>query len=330
MKQDTEEPDYRSMNEVQLKYELIKLEKKILDIIGDPIDYKHYSPFLDWCRDDAKVEAVEEIMLDRSYILNLLFDVHCTPAEVARLEKINGMLLEMTNRTYHRTADLVRALLVMNKDDMDDDYMIESRLVPIFDIPYSVLRLEDDEYYGSDFIRMAAILQETEKNKPGMADIFCNWSRLKDKSPLSSDAELECSNDMDDGSTWAEGPLRNPKLEHIVVCHALHALCSHMNWSIPDVLRINDLSIEVKLTIQQFSDQERNRLDWCSNYDLQHFKEVLLKEAADRPEGVSLENALLQRCRDYFEDIADEILDKVGLSDIDLYLETLKNRIDKS
>lgn len=32
------------MNEVQLKYELIKLEKKILDITGDPIDYKHYSP----------------------------------------------------------------------------------------------------------------------------------------------------------------------------------------------------------------------------------------------------------------------------------------------
>ena len=163
-----------------------------------------------------------------------------------------------------------------------------------------------------------------------MADVFCNWSLLKHKSLSATDAELGCSNDMDDGSTWAEGPLRNPKLEHIVVCHALHALCTHMNWSIPDVLRINDLSIEVKLTIQQFSDQERNRLDWCSNYDLQHFKEVLLKEAADRPEGVSLENALLQRCRDYFEDIADEILDKVGLSDIDLYLETLKNRIDKS
>lgn len=85
MKQNTEEPDYRSMNEVQLKYELIKLENKILDITGDPIDYKHYGPFLDWMRDDAKVEAVEEMMLDRSYILNLLFDVHCTPAEVARL-----------------------------------------------------------------------------------------------------------------------------------------------------------------------------------------------------------------------------------------------------
>ena len=72
------------------------------------------------------------------------------------------------------------------------------------------------------------------------------------------------------------------------------------------------------------------RLGWCDNYDLQHFKEVLLKEAADRYEGVSLENALLQRCRDYFEDIADKVLDGVGISDIDLYLETLKDRIDKS
>ena len=329
MKRNIDKPDYRSMDEVQLKHELAGLEQRILGITGDPLDYQHYRRFLDWSRNEVKVNEIEELMSDRCLILNVLFGCHCTPGEVERLEKVNDLLLEMTNRTYHRTADLVRALLVMNKDDMDDDYMIESRLVPIFDIPYSVLRLEDDEYYGSDFIRMAAILQATEKNKPGMADIFCNWSRLKDKSPLSSDAELECSNDMDDGSTWAEGPLRNPKLEHIVVCHALHALCSHMNWSIPDVLRINDLSIEVKLTIQQFSDQERNRLDWCSNYDLQHFKEVLLKEAEPRPEGISLENALLQRCRDHFEDIADEILDKVGLSDIDLYLETLKNRIDK-
>ena len=62
------------------------------------------------------------MMLDRSYILNLLFEIHCTPAEVARLKKINGMLLEMTNRTYHRTADMMRALMVMKKDDLDDDF----------------------------------------------------------------------------------------------------------------------------------------------------------------------------------------------------------------
>ncbi|MGM9752693.1 MAG: hypothetical protein ACI3ZK_01380 [Candidatus Cryptobacteroides sp.] len=218
MKQNTEEPDYRSMNEVQLKYELIKLEKKILDITGDPIDYKHYSPFLDWCRDDAKVEVVEEMMLDRCFILNLLFDIHCTPAEVARLEIINGMLLEMTNRTYHRTAELMRALIVMKKDEMDDDYELEGKLAPRFDIPYSVLRLEDDNYYGSDFIRMAAILQETEKHKPGMTDVSCDWSRLKDKTPLATDKDLECANDLDDGYSWAEDPLRHPKLSGITIC----------------------------------------------------------------------------------------------------------------
>ncbi len=64
MKQKKQGPDYRSMNEVQLKYELIKIENHILDITGDPTDYKHYSPFLDWCQDDAKVEAVKEMMLE--------------------------------------------------------------------------------------------------------------------------------------------------------------------------------------------------------------------------------------------------------------------------
>ena len=45
MKQNTEEPDYRSMNEVQLKYELIKIENHILDITGDPTGDRHYCPF---------------------------------------------------------------------------------------------------------------------------------------------------------------------------------------------------------------------------------------------------------------------------------------------
>ena len=82
------------------------------------------------------------------------------------------------------------------------------------------------------------------------------------------------------------------------------------------------------LGVQQFSDQEKNRLRWWNKYDLPRFKEVLLKEAAARPEGLPLETALLQRCRDYFEDYADEVLDKVGISDVDRYLETLKHKID--
>ena len=46
MKQNAEESVYRPMNEVQLKYELIKIENHTLDITGDPTDYKHSCPFL--------------------------------------------------------------------------------------------------------------------------------------------------------------------------------------------------------------------------------------------------------------------------------------------
>ena len=97
MKQNIEEPDYRSMNEVQFKYELIKLEKKILDITDDPIDYKHYGPFLDWCRDDAKVEVVEEMMLDRKRFPSPDYDGHdfWCKAQRIRFDKAWNLLWEM-------------------------------------------------------------------------------------------------------------------------------------------------------------------------------------------------------------------------------------------
>ncbi len=79
------------MNEVQLKQELIQLEKKILGITGDPLDYKHFTPFLDWSRNEAKVEEVEELMSNRCFILNILFDSYCTRGEVERLKKINAL-----------------------------------------------------------------------------------------------------------------------------------------------------------------------------------------------------------------------------------------------
>ena len=67
--------NYRSLSESQLKAELKNLEARILEITHDPVDYKHYPPFLDWCGDEKSVEAVQEMMSGRSSILNLLFDV---------------------------------------------------------------------------------------------------------------------------------------------------------------------------------------------------------------------------------------------------------------
>lgn len=69
--------DYRSLSESQLKAELKNLETGVLEITHDPVEYKHYTPFLDLCGDEKAVEAIQE-MNDRYRILNLLFDIHCS------------------------------------------------------------------------------------------------------------------------------------------------------------------------------------------------------------------------------------------------------------
>ena len=325
-----EEIDYRTLNEVQLKYELKKLEKRILRITGDPLETRRgYRKFYRWASDKNAVDRVQELMSNRSYLLHLLFEKHCSPEEVARLEKVNTLLLDLTNRTYKRTASLARKVLSMPREELDDDLTVEGKLVPEFDLTSSVLRLEDDAYYGSDFARMAAILQETEEYQPGMADVRCYLDQIENFTPAITDNELGCANELDDGTSWAEAWLSIPPLEHITICYALHALVTHMNWSIPDVLRINDYKIEVTLTVQQFSDQDRNRRWWWTLCDFPRFKEVLLNEADSREEGLPLETFILQRSRDYFEEWADEAFEEVGLTDLDLYFQTLYNKINR-
>ena len=325
----TEEIDYRTLNEVQLKYELKKLEKRILRITGDPLATgKGYRKFFRWASDKNAVDRVQELMSNRSYLLHLLFEKHCTLEEVTRLENVNTLLLDLTNQTYCRTAQMLRSVLSMPAYDQDDDFIVEGKLIPEFDLPGSVLRLEDDSFYGSDFVRMAAILQETEEFQPAMADPRVYPGRIEHYTPLMTDKELGCSNDLDDGISWAEAWLDIPPLKHINICYALHALVTHMNWSIPDVLRINDYKIEVTFTVQQYSDQDRNRRWWWTLCYFPSFKEVLLKEAESRPEDLPLETFILQRSRDYFKEWAEEALSEVGLADLDLYLHTLYNKIN--
>ena len=64
-------------------------------------------------------------MSDRSFILNLLFEKHCTPSEVVRLEKVNELLLDLTNRTYKRTASLARKVLSIPREELNNDHNLD-------------------------------------------------------------------------------------------------------------------------------------------------------------------------------------------------------------
>ena len=48
---------------------------------------------------------------------------------------------------------------------------------------------------------------------------------------------------LDDGCSWAEGCLDVPQFDSIGVCYAVHDLCTHKNYSVPDLLRIRSYSV---------------------------------------------------------------------------------------
>ena len=88
---------------------------------------------------------------------------------------------------------------------------------------------------------------------PEIEECSCNYSPQSTSDM--TDEQLHCVDVWDDGVTWAEGYLRCPELEHIVVCHAVHDICTHKPYSIPDLLRLNDFWVEAHLVCQHIIDQ---------------------------------------------------------------------------
>ena len=192
-------------------------------------------------------EQVRELAGDRAYILNRMLALHCSDAEVARMERLNKYLLDMTNRMYARTTEMFRYMMQMPRNPHDDLVEVEGKLTFWSDTDEAVLKLEDDDFYGSDFRRMIPIADGAEFYDMPVESCFayCD-SNAEGK----SEKELGLVNELDDGETWAEGWLRNPKLDHIVMCHAIHDLATHRAFSIPDVLRLNDFQIVIDTQIR--------------------------------------------------------------------------------
>lgn len=222
---------------------LRETEFKLLNLAGDPLEYEFKAK-----RGGEKVkEQVRELAGDRAYILNRMFALHCSDAEVARMERLNEYLLDMTNRMYARTTEMFRYMMQMPRNPHDDLVEVEGKLTFWSDTDEAVLKLEDDDFYGSDFRRMIPIADGAEFYDMPVESCFayCD-SNAEGK----SEKELGLVNELDDGETWAEGWLRNPKLDHIVMCHAIHDLATHRAFSIPDVLRLNDFQIVIDTQIR--------------------------------------------------------------------------------
>ena len=245
-------------DKAKLRKRLQRIEAAILRITGkdmDRLSVRHVP--------EKKRERIGELIGVRQMLLNRMFVA--TPEEVERMEQVNTLLLQLTRQMYRRSAKLYRKVLDTTRDKtFDDDVVVEGSLKYGCNGPESVLHLTNDHYYGSDFTRMLQIidwLYACDVDGFEIEEIECTSleSIDPDNDPSMSDAELGFADDSDDGTTWAEGWLDHPAFKHICICHAVHDICTHKSYSIPDLLRMNDFWCEVKITHQHIVEQDGRR-----------------------------------------------------------------------
>ena len=187
---------------------------------------KPFDGDLDWKTSTGKM--LDWMLEERACILNRMFELHCTEAEVRRFEHVNEALLKMMNR-FHEEQQQLQKQLDMLPDIVEHG---ANRLYLIGEINYchdyedpKIFSMEEDAFYGSHWNEMLWAVSSVSRMD---AHTIHNGE----------------SNHLDDGQTWAEGPLCIPQFEHICVCYLVHALCTHLRYSIPDLLRMTTYTCE--------------------------------------------------------------------------------------
>ena len=197
-----------------LRQELASTEEEIISLTH---------PFDGRIEPNSSVEKkVSQLLKDRAGILNRMFELHCTGNEVRRFEKVNDALLKMMNRFYAEHQRLRQQLDQL--PDMEEPNV--GKLSLFSEINYchdfgelQLFVMAEDGFYGSRWNEMLWAIDSISK-------------------PDAHAWHDDDRNKLDDGQTWAEGPLCIPQLEHICVCYLTHALCTHLPYSIPDLLRM--------------------------------------------------------------------------------------------
>lgn len=177
----------------------------------------------------ATEEVIDDHLGTRQWILNEMFAKYATEAEVRRFEVVNEWLLALTkqlNERHRILQDQMSAIHTLGGEPFE----LETTLFYSHnnDNP-QLFVMEEDAFYGSRWNEMLWVIGQN--------------SRLDDIGWCCGDHIC----DLDDGQTWAEGHLRIPQLDHLCICYAVHALCTHMRYSIPDILRMTTYAINYQI-----------------------------------------------------------------------------------
>lgn len=233
-------------NTDEIRKLLKKVEAELIKIVGVEKSYSHQK-FGE--EDDEHILLLIEL---RSEILDEMF--LATPVEMKRFEHQNKRLFALTNKMYHRTAEMYRCWLkadMLPKGEKENmHYEIEGWLEYCFEDETSIITMDEDEYYGSDFLYMHNLIDDYQRNRylRGRCEIAsCSADLDSCKLPEMTDEELGFVNELDDGQSWAEGSLHNPAFDKYCICYAAHSICTHSPYSIADMLRMDEFWVQADM-----------------------------------------------------------------------------------
>ena len=153
---------------------------------------------------------------DRHYILNKMFRLHITEREIERFHEVNAHLLELSRQLFKEHHNLVECLETNPIRVIAPNGTIEVESLLDVDEGGSLFLFDDDEDYGSNFSKIADAMAWTED--------------LEIRSRNTYLGERPESDNLDDGTTWAEGCLDLHQFKDIIVCYAVRDLCTHKNY----------------------------------------------------------------------------------------------------
>ena len=248
--------DYmREKTTIEDKRAIIKdVERRVKEVVNREENNSDYF-FRDFSTSER--ELLDDLLDIRNVTLDEMM-LHPTAAEVERLSQLNDKLYKLTMECFEQCRNLWLTLY-RSPYKVNDRfcYDLDSSLRFEYADKDSVLHLENDDYYGSDFDYMIHLTDELIGTGHGKMDTIVNGASAIFFS-TEQETMKELTDTLDDGTSWAEGYLHNKAYDHLCICYAMHALHTHQPWCLPDILRMDDFTINVKLEYERNVSEQRD------------------------------------------------------------------------
>ncbi len=190
------------------------------------------------------LDQLDSYLAERRYRIKKGFVF--TPLVVKQIERINQILTENTAKLLAKANAINQQMLALKRggDDFLDEYFLEATLEVRYWDESSLLELEVDENEGrSDYHKMAEILQESRLDGHVRRFMYHDPEAVFQEGygdGFQEDQMLEFH--------WNDEVLSAPELSHIpYFCNASHDLFCYHNYSISDIIRMNDFRNIIKV-----------------------------------------------------------------------------------